>query len=262
MVQSHHLTGTINTKVIGKAIHSYDAPESTNMQAKELADSNAEDGTVVIAKIQIEGKGRQDRKWISPEGGLWISVVLKPKIPPQKATLVTLMAANAVSETLSEYDLEAKIKWPNDVLIEGKKICGILTEAKTKENDIEYLILGIGINSNFELSELPEDIREVSTTIRHELNKDVILDELLHRLLVHIDMYYELLLASHFEKIIKTWKEKSDTLERHVKITTQKESLQGIAQDIDDTGALILKTDDGDIEKIFAGDCVYLRSTE
>jgi BirA family biotin operon repressor/biotin-[acetyl-CoA-carboxylase] ligase len=172
------------------------------------------------------------------------------------------MAANAVSDSLDEYGLEARIKWPNDVLIDGKKVCGILTEAKIKGSEIEYLILGIGINANFEISELPEEIRGSSTTIKHELKKDISREVLLHRLLVHMDMYYILLQASDFDKIIKHWKEKSDTLGRHVKITTQKESIHGIAQDIDDTGALILKTDDGSKQIFFAGDCVYLRNME
>ncbi|UCE37416.1 MAG: biotin--[acetyl-CoA-carboxylase] ligase [Thermoplasmata archaeon] len=256
------LKGSPNPKIIGRAIYSYEVLGSTNIQAKDLAESEAEDGTVVIAKIQSEGKARRNRNWISPEGGLWLSVILRPNIPPQKATLVTLMAANAVDETLSEYGLKAKIKWPNDVLIDGKKVCGILTEAKTKENEIEYLVLGIGINANFDLSELPEDIRGASTTIKNELKRDISQDELLQRLLGHVNKYYEGLLASDFQKIVKTWKEKSDTLGRHVKITTQMESIQGIAQDIDDTGALILKRDDGDIQKLFAGDCVYLRNVE
>jgi BirA family biotin operon repressor/biotin-[acetyl-CoA-carboxylase] ligase len=260
MTHSDQLKSRQEIYAIGKVIQSYDLVESTNMQAKKLALSDAEDGTVVTSKIQSEGKGRQNRKWVSPKGGLWISVILRPKIPPQKATLVTLMAANAVAETLSEYGLDAKIKWPNDVLIDGKKVCGILTEAKTKENEIEYIILGLGINANFELSELPADIRETSTTIKHELKNDVSLDNLLNRLLVHMDMYYKLLQATEFDKIINIWKEKSDTLGMHVKITTQKESIQGIAQDIDETGALILKKDDGGIQKLYAGDCIYLRS--
>ncbi len=262
MPLSHQLRSRPHAKIIGKAIQSYETLESTNIQAKKMADSNAEEGTVVVASIQSKGKGRLNRTWISPEGGLWLSVILRPNIPPQKATLVTLMAANAVAETLSEYGLEARIKWPNDVLIDGKKVCGILTEAKTMGNMIEYLILGIGINANFELSELPEDIRGASTTIKHELNKDISQDELFHRLLVHMDMYYGLLSASDYKKIIETWKEKSDTLGRHVKITTQKDSILGIAEDIDDTGALILKKNDGGIQKFSAGDCVYLRSTE
>jgi BirA family biotin operon repressor/biotin-[acetyl-CoA-carboxylase] ligase len=253
---------SLDTKILGKTMYGFLEVDSTNDVARKYANEGAEDGTVIIAETQRLGKGRLKRAWISPKGGLWISVVLRPDIPPQKATLVTLMVANAVAETLSEYGLEARIKWPNDVLIDGKKVCGILTEAKTKENTIEYLILGIGINVNFELNELPEDIRGISTTIKHELKKNISLDELLHRLLVHMDMYYKTLLASEFNKIIQNWKEKSDTLGRHVKIETQNESIKGIAQDIDDSGALILKTDDGDIKKLFAGDCVYLRSVE
>lgn len=259
---ANQLESNLNTRVIGKAIHSYDVLESTNMQAKKLADSDAEDGTVVIAKIQSVGKGRLNRKWLSPEGGLWLSMILRPKIPPQKATIVTLMAANAVAETLAEYGLEARIKWPNDVLIQEKKVCGILTEAKTKENEIEYLILGIGINANFDLFELPEDIRGSSITIKNELKRNISQEELLQKLLGHMDMYYGALQANDYKKIIETWKEKSDTLGRHVKIATQKESIQGIAQDLDETGALILKTDDGSVLKFFAGDCVYLRSME
>jgi BirA family biotin operon repressor/biotin-[acetyl-CoA-carboxylase] ligase len=252
----------LETDIIGKSIYGFYTVDSTNDVARKYANKGAQDGAVIIAETQNAGKGRLKRTWISLEGGLWLSVILRPKIPPQKATLVTLMTANAVVETLSQYNIDAKIKWPNDVLVKGKKVCGILTEAKTKEKMIEYLILGIGINANFELSDLPEDIRGSSTTIRHVLKKDVPLDELLHRLLVHMDMYYKMLQASDFDKIVRNWKEKSDTLGRYVKIETQMESIKGIAEDIDETGALILKTDNGDFLKIFAGDCVYLRSME
>ncbi|MEE9150340.1 MAG: biotin--[acetyl-CoA-carboxylase] ligase [Thermoplasmata archaeon] len=252
----------LGAKIIGKAIHGYDIVDSTNAIARTLAREGAEEGTVVLAEIQRAGIGRLNREWFSPKGGLWLSIILKPDIKPSEATKVILMAGVAVARTLATvYGLDAKIKWPNDVLVNGKKVCGILTEIRTLESKIDYLVLGIGINANFELEELPEGIRIFTTTLRHETGRDLPLGELFLSLLREIDECYDILRSGNPERILKAWKELSDTLGRKVKITTQKESMVGIALDLDDTGALILKTSDDTIQKFVAGDCVHVSKT-
>lgn len=258
----NEIRANLNTEIIGKAIHIFDVVESTNSIARTLAGEGAEQGTVVLAEMQSAGKGRLDRDWFSPKGGLWLSIILRPDIKPSEATKVTLMAGVAVTRTLrTAYNLDAKIKWPNDVLIKDKKVCGTLTEVRTLENEIDYLILGIGINANFGLEELPEQIRGLATTLRHEIGRELDFEQLFIDLLKEIDRYYALLKSGKSGTILKEWKELSDTLGRNVKIETQKESIEGVALGVDDAGALIIRTIDNKIQKFVAGDCVHVSRT-
>jgi BirA family biotin operon repressor/biotin-[acetyl-CoA-carboxylase] ligase len=167
----------------------------------------------------------------------------------------------AVAKTLTKYQVDAKIKWPNDVLISGKKICGILTEMRTQEGNIQYIILGIGINLNFELGELPEDIREQSTTLRIETGKDISQMKFLQELFKEMDRLYEMIKSGNFKVILNTWRELNDTLGRQVKIITQTEEIEGIAEDVDESGALLVRTDGKKIKKIIAGDCIHMTSS-
>lgn len=248
----------LSAKTIGKTILSYDVVDSTNAIARKLADEGAEEGTVVLAVRQRTGRGRLNREWHSPKGGLWLSVILKPEMKPSEAVMVTLMAGIAVAKTLATYNLNTSIKWPNDVLIRGKKVCGILTEMRGEESKINYLILGLGINVNFDLEELPEPVRDLAITLRHEIEKDLDMQELLSCLLKELDKCYELLKSGSSNTILNTWKDLSETLGRNVKITTQKESIEGIALDVDEIGALIVKTKEGRIHKFVAGDCMHI----
>lgn len=259
---THEIVANLKTKIIGRVIQSYDIVDSTNIIASELATRGAEEGTVVLAKMQKEGKGRLDREWFSPKGGLWFSIILRPDIKPSEATKLTLMAGVAVARTLrSLHNLDAKIKWPNDVLIEDKKVCGILTEVRSFENKIEYVILGIGINASFDLEDLPKEISDISTTLKHELGRDTALDELLMALLTQFDKCYEILRGGKSNRILKSWRELSATLGRGVKISTLKETIEGIALDVDDIGALIVKTNDDKEQKFLTGDCVHVSKT-
>ncbi len=233
--------------------------DSTNDIARTLAKEGVEEGTVIVADIQNAGKGRLNREWFSPYGGLWLSIILRPDINPSEATKVTLMAGVAVARTLRNlYNLDAKIKWPNDVLIEDKKVCGILTEVRSLENRIDYIILGIGINANFDLVDLPKEIRDISTTLRHELGRDMGLNELLIALLTRFDKCYEILRGGKSNRILNSWRELSATLGREVKVTTFKETIEGIALDVDDIGALIVKTNNNIEKKFLTGDCVHV----
>lgn len=252
----------LSTKMIGKTIYNHDIVDSTNDIANGLAKEGIKEGTVVVAEVQNYGKGRLDREWFSPKGGLWLSIILRPDIEPSEAIKLTLMAGVAVARTLrSLYNLDAKIKWPNDVLIEDKKVCGILTEVRSYENRIDYIILGIGINANFDLGDLPKEIRNLSTTLRGEIGKELELEKLLLALLMEIDKYYEILKTGDTNRILSEWKELSATLGRGVKISTLKETIEGIALDVDDIGALIVKTNDNIEKKFLTGDCVHVSRT-
>jgi BirA family biotin operon repressor/biotin-[acetyl-CoA-carboxylase] ligase len=249
----------MDTLRIGKYVSWLSQTDSTNAYAASMAKAGAQEGTVVVSHIQNAGYGRMNRQWVSPRGGLWFSIILRPGMAPKNASVITLMGACGVVRTLkSTLDMEAKIKWPNDVLISGKKVCGILTEMRTEGNNIEYIILGIGINVNFTTKEMPEDIREKTTTLSMELGEDMSIEELLKSLILDIDYLYDKLLSGDPEFIINMWKSTSDTLGRNVRINTLKENVDGIAVDVDGAGALIVETEEGEIKTILAGDCVYL----
>lgn len=252
-----------NTMRIGKSVSQFTQVDSTNVKAAELAKAGAEEGTVIISMVQDAGYGRMNRHWVSPKGGLWLSIILRPDIPPKDAATITLMGACAVVKTLkSILDIDAKIKWPNDVLISGRKVCGILTEMRTMGNDIDFVILGLGINANFHVKEFPEDIRDTTTTLSTECGSDISIEQLLKALISDIDGLYNKILSGDFKFIIEMWKSASDTLGERVRITTLKENIEGIAVDVDETGALVVKTADGEAKTILAGDCVHLTETK
>ncbi len=179
--QGYKITGTpdvlrqadlkpgLKTRVIGKEIHLLPEVASTNTLAMELAANGTPEGTVVIAETQTLGKGRLGRTWISPKGNLYLSVVLRPNIPMHKAPLITLMGAVAVASAIRKTcELEAGIKWPNDILISGRKVSGLLTEMSAEQDRIRYIVLGIGVDVNMELIALPPDVRSLATTLAKE----------------------------------------------------------------------------------------------
>ncbi len=253
----------LNTIRLGKSILRLTQVDSTNAYAAGLAKAGAREGTVIIAGMQNAGYGRMNRHWVSPKGGLWLSIILRPNITPKDAPILTLMGACAVVKTLkSTLGIDAKIKWPNDVLISGRKVCGILTEMRTRGSDIDFVILGLGVNANFRVRDMPEDMRDTATTLSTECGEDISVGEVLNSLIVDIDCLYDKLLSRGSEFIIEMWKSRSDTLGQHVRITAVKDSIEGTAMDVDESGALLVKTGDGELKTILAGDCVYLSKIE
>ncbi len=213
-------------------IYRYKEVTSTQKIAKKLVENGAEEG-VVVADLQTEGRGRLDRKWISPLGGLYFSIVLKinEKLP--------LISAIAVAQTLKKIDLDAKIKWPNDILIKNKKIAGILIECIDG-----YAILGVGIN-------IDKSPLESATSIKDEgvhVSKEVLLNQILE----HLHFY------KSAENIVEEYKKLSNTIGRFVRIKTVKEEIEGKAVDIDEHGRLIIEKDNK-LKTIISGDCIYLR---
>jgi BirA family biotin operon repressor/biotin-[acetyl-CoA-carboxylase] ligase len=218
-----------------------DTVESTNEYAKKIA-SKSENFTIILAKKQRSGRGRLNRKWESPEGGLWVSVILKPEF---FSSLLSLDMGLAVLETLKNFGIDSKLKWPNDLLVSEKKICGILLE-KISEN----VIIGIGLNVN-----ISKMNTENWTSMSVETKKRFNLEEVLDVLINNMRYYYSLYEKREFSKIIGEWKQNSCTLGKNVIVETIPETLSGKAIDIDENGFLIL--DNG--KKINAGDVVHLR---
>jgi biotin-[acetyl-CoA-carboxylase] ligase BirA-like protein len=252
------LSESLYTKRFGRRVFFSHEVNSTSDWAKKLAKIGAEEGTVTVAETQTAGRGRLGREWASPRGGLWFSIVLRPKLRASEAAKLVFVASLAVAEVLDEkYGLRTETKWPNDVLVQGKKICGVLAEMNTKGETVNYLILGIGVNANFANDALPEFVKTPSTSIEKEFGKKIRLDSLLKAMLEKMETIYDGYLEADFAPLLEQWKTYAGFLGRKVVITDQEERLNGLALDVDLGGALILKLEDGTRRRIRVGDLVF-----
>lgn len=243
--------------VIGRSIVYAEETTSTNDEAKKFAEEGAVEGTAVIAGAQSAGRGRLGREWISPRGGIWISVVLRPPSmrPVQKLTLI---AGLAVAETLRKlYGLKAVLKWPNDVLIGTKKICGILAEGAFEGEVPLYVIIGIGINANINLQSLPKSLRTEATSIRRLLRHDISLNELVAGLLKTLDTDYTLFARGEDESLMHEYEKHCTTIGSDVRVTCD-EVVEGRAKGISPEGGLIVGTRSGSQTTVLTGDCIHL----
>ena len=244
----------LNSKIVGSDLRYFSEAKSTNNLAKSIA-SSCREGTVVLAETQTNGRGRLSRTWASPPGGIWMSLVLKPQIPLAKVYTINMAVSIAISRVLfALYGLQAGIKWPNDLLVNERKICGILTEISAEMDKLDFAVVGIGINANLDVSEFPD--QWMATSLSCELGHDVSRDELIKRLIEEIDFVYEELMA---KEIHAEWCKRSATLEKQVRISTFHGDIEGKAIDLSEDGALRLKTPNGEISML-AGDCVHLRA--
>lgn len=250
----------IHTKIIGKEIKYFKETQSTNIIAREIAPS-VEEGTIVIAESQTAGRGRLGRKWISPEGGIWLSIILKPKIEPLHAPRITLLAGVSVARAIRSLGLTAKIKWPNDILINGKKVCGILTEIGAEADLIDYIVIGIGIDANVDIDSFPDEIRDNSTSLKKEMGKKINRVDFVRKLIEEFDSEYLKFQKEGFQPILEEWRNMSATIGEWVKISTQTRTIYGEAVGVDNEGALILESSEGHLEKVVAGNCEHLRRT-
>jgi BirA family biotin operon repressor/biotin-[acetyl-CoA-carboxylase] ligase len=228
-------------KVIGKKIIRLEEVDSTNRYAKEIAPKVPE-GAVVIARRQSSGRGRLDRRWESPEGGLWLSVILKPGKPDPRLVFI---GGLAVVDTLSDFGIQGGIKWPNDVWVNGKKISGILTEGKGDE----YVILGIGLNVN---NSLPLELGGSATSMMMEIGRPVPLERVLDKLLFHLDIWYKVY-RERPDLLMARLREKTFILGRTVKVTDGGATMIGRALDVLDDGSLLLEVG-GELKRIIYGD--------
>jgi biotin-[acetyl-CoA-carboxylase] ligase BirA-like protein len=248
---------TLQTRRLGRTILFTHRVSSTNDWAKELASFGATEGTAVIAETQTVGHGRLGREWVSPKGGLWFSVILRPeKLRPMEAAKLVFAAGLAVAEVLHElYDLPVETKWPNDVMINGRKVCGILAEMNTKGRRVNYVIIGIGVNANFDVENVFQDeLRKTATSLERELGRKIPIDELLKALLEEFEYFYELFLKEGFIPILDRWKKHARFLGHQVEVSDGAEKISGLACDVDVNGSLVLKSEDGKITHVLVGD--------
>ena len=241
-------------KIFGKELNVLDSTDSTQIRLRELADRGAAEGAVLVALRQSAGKGRMGHPWSSPKGGLWFSLLIRPSCRISEIYKLTLLFGVAVAKSLMPYGIEARLKWPNDVLVGGKKICGILLESSAEPDRIDYVIAGIGINANLSSGDLPAEFNCRSTSLRDLLGKPVDRAELLARILGQSERLYFSSMDEGFGMVIDEWKSISCTLGRKVCVSSFGRALTGTAVDIDQDGALIVATENGKKEKIFSGD--------
>ena len=228
----------------------HDETMSTNERARELAAEGHSD-TVVVADKQTGGRGRLDREWTSPSGGVWLSILLRPQIPPAQAPVYTLIAAVAAARAVRECGVEARIKWPNDIRVDGKKLAGILTEMEGEADRVSWLVVGIGLNANLDAEQLPGD--QPATTLRAEVG-DVDRRAVVQRLLTE----FWTLSESAPEATLDAWRTLTDTIGQRVRVDTPTEEIVGEAVDITPPGTLVIETENGRRE-VTAGDCEHLR---
>jgi len=253
------ITPLLKTGRFGKTIHYFHTLESTNSQAYELAIQGAEEGEVVIAESQSKGRGRLGRIWFSPPYlNLYLSVILRPEIPPHQASLITLMAAVAAVEAIEIYSgLRPLIKWPNDILMNGRKMAGLLNEIKSEADRIHFVILGIGINLNIDQKMFPKEIQTLATSLKEETGKVVSRKTFVAYLLQELEKWYNIFLEEGKTAILKSWRRWAQIKGKQVKITSFGETMRGTAIDVDPDGALIIKTEDGERKRVVAGDIEY-----
>ena len=244
------------TRVVGRDIRVFQATTSTNDVATRLARDGVKEGAVVFAETQSKGRGRLGRVWISPAGkGLWFSVLLRPEIRPQAATQLTVATALALVKAIAaQTGIKAEIKWPNDILIRGRKTAGILTELSAELDHIKEMILGIGVDVNLGVHEFPAELRKIATSLKIESGAPVDRAEMAVAILRELDEVYHRICAGHFEAVADEWQEHCTTLGRNVAIRTGDRVVRGRAESLDADGALMLRGQHGHLERIIGGD--------
>jgi len=247
----------LNTKFIGKKIHYFDYLASTMDLAMQLGMEGAVSGTVVLAEAQIKGRGRLGRSWFSPKyKGIYLSLILRPKILPAACPILTLMSAVSICEAVKKViDLDAQIKWPNDVLMHNKKVAGILTEMNAEVDKVNFVVIGIGLNVNNDKKSLISGATSLKEQQGEEISRVVLLQELLRR----IENNYLLLEDKGEVEIINKWRNFTLTLGTRVKVDYQNKHIEGQAIDVDTDGALLIRKDSGFIQKISSGDVTACR---
>jgi BirA family biotin operon repressor/biotin-[acetyl-CoA-carboxylase] ligase len=256
------LQAMVHTRVMGRpAIRVLEQTDSTNLQAKMMADQKAAEGTLIVADTQTLGRGRRGRTWHSPAGrNIYASLILRPQLAPSQAPQITLMAAVALARTLeTSAALDAKIKWPNDVMVGGKKIAGILTELSTDMESVAYVVVGFGINVNIREAEMPEEIRPIATSIHMQSGTETSRTRLLCDLLENFETAYALLNDEGFGPVMAQWRAMTDIIGQRANVDVMGRRLTGTVAAVDDDGVLILEDDGGAVHRILSGDVTRLR---
>lgn len=250
------LLAGLSTRTMGRTLKLFDSVESTQTIAHRLAEEGAEEGTLVVAEQQTAGRGRMGRSWHSPKGkGVWMSLVLRPRIPVHFTPQLTLLVAVALCRTIRKMEpLAVAIKWPNDLLIEGKKISGILLESSAEDERLKHVVAGIGISANMRADDYPPELREVGTSLAIASGKEWNRAELIQAFLAQFEALYELYHAEGFEPIRAAWEALAVSLGKPVRARTPKGDVAGVAESIDDMGALLVRQADGSMVKLYSAE--------
>ncbi|OPY89334.1 MAG: Bifunctional ligase/repressor BirA [Syntrophus sp. PtaU1.Bin208] len=251
----------LNSRLIGQGpIFHFQETDNTNNQAKTLAYEGAPDGTLVIAEGQSQGRGRRGRTWFSPSGqGIYATVILRPSLPLSEAPKLTLMTAVATAEAMmNRTGLPIRIKWPNDILVNGRKLAGILTEIGTEMDLLDFAVIGLGLNVNISRESFPPDLRTPATSVLIEKGESYPRIALLQAWLEALDQTYALFCQGNFDRILSRWKILTDIVGSRIAVDLSGRRYTGEVQEVDENGVLILKEPDGTLQRIFSGDVTLL----
>ena len=250
----------LKTELIGKRVYYFEEIDSTQNFAQKIALGKKENGTIIIAEKQTSGRGRLNRKWASPKGGMWFSLIIHPKFDVSNSTLVPIAGAVALAKSIkSILNIETSVKWPNDITLDGKKVAGMLVDASFQANNIEYLILGVGINFDIDAKKLEKRLMRspnfYGVSSLRKKNDATPPKLLLNAFLLEFEKTLLQLTKGEKSKIVKEWTKRADNIGKKIVINTSNGKISGIAQGIDNDGALKVKTTK-EMKKIFAGDVV------
>lgn len=254
-MSTEKLENAMKCSWIGQEIYYFDTLDSTNNQAKMLAESKADNGALVVAEVQTNGRGRRGRAWESPTGsGVWMSLILKPEIEITNASMLTLVMAIAVAKACNEnYGMETLIKWPNDIVADGKKICGILTEMSVENNRINHIVIGIGINVN--TLDFPSEIEDKATSIYKETKVKIKRAELINAVMEKFEEEYALFMENqNLKKQLETYNRLLANKDKRVRVFEGNCNYTGVARRINEKGELLVEKDNGEQVNVYAGE--------
>jgi BirA family transcriptional regulator, biotin operon repressor / biotin---[acetyl-CoA-carboxylase] ligase len=244
------------TKVIGRDIRVFEETTSTNDVIEKLARDGVKEGVVVFAESQTKGRGRLGRKWMSPtHKGLWFSILLRPELSPQETTQLTVASATSLRRAIKNVaGISAEIKWPNDLLIGGKKVVGILTEMSAEVDRVRHVILGIGVDVNQDAAEFPPELRKLATSLKIEAGGEISRAELATAILRELDFDYARICEGKFSAVADEWEAGCATIGKNVSVQMGVRKIRGCAESLDDDGALLVRTEHGHLERVIGGD--------
>lgn len=255
ILSESEIKSRLDTKWAGSRVCYFDITDSTNLQVKRLAEQGASHGTLAVADRQTAGRGRRGRQWDSPSGtNLYFTLLLRPQFPPSKASMLTILMAIAVAKALEETGVEeVKIKWPNDVVINGKKICGILTEMSAEPDCIHYVVIGVGINIG--RYDFAEELKATATSVINETGKEVKRAEVLKNVLKWFEEIYELFCRTETLKpLIEEYEKRLVNKDREVKVLDPKGEYIAVAKGITENGELVVMDEAGQEQLVYAGE--------
>ena len=257
-IKASEISKDLDTKWAGKNLYVFDEVKSTNTVAKFLAMNGAENGTVVISEKQTDAKGRSGKAWASPVGGIWLSLIVKPNVDYSKLPMITIGTGVAVAKAIERTGItSAEIKWPNDIIIHDKKVCGILTEAVTTFNTIDSVIIGVGIDANIDIEDFPEELQDGTTTLADELGRKEDENVLIRLFLEEFEKIAETFNNGDYESILKDWRKRSYSVGKIVEVREPfNKNFDAYVVGIGREGALIVEKIDGTLEKVISGECI------